>query len=180
VRHPSYDPACVSCRQNAGEVAVPGGVVYRDDLWLVRHSPPPYGLAGWMVIQPIRHLASPADFSDEEAAGFGPFLRHCLRVLGQVTGAVKLYTAALGESQPHVHVHLIPRYAVMPRGLKAWGVFDVHRLAAAGEIAVDPDEVARLVGAYRWALAADRPPSTGGGGRPGASGADRGEEGARR
>lgn len=157
MRASSYDPTCVSCRQNAGEADVPGGVAYRDDLWLVRHSPPPYGLAGWMVIQPMRHVPHPGEFTDGEAARFGPFLRHCLRVLQRVTGAPKMYVAAMGESIPHVHVHLVPRYAKMPLGLKAWGVFDVHRLAAKHEIVVDPGEVQRLVDAYRAALEQDPP-----------------------
>jgi diadenosine tetraphosphate (Ap4A) HIT family hydrolase len=167
-RDRSYEPTCVSCRQNAGEADVPGGVVYRDDLWLVRHSPPPYGLAGWMVIQPIRHVAHPGDFTDHEAAHFGPFLRHCLRTLQRVSGAEKMYVAAMGESIPHVHVHLVPRYATMPLGLKAWSVFDVHRLAAKREIVVDPQDVVRLVVGYRAALAQDSPPPTAPAAAPGA------------
>jgi hypothetical protein len=64
-----------------------------------------------------------------------------------------------GEALPHVHVRMVARYLEVPRGLKAWGVFDVHRLAAAGEITVGPREVSRLVEAYRAALAVDPPPA---------------------
>ena len=33
------------------------------------------------------------------------------------------YTAAMGESHPHFHAHMVPRYATMPRDAKAWSVF---------------------------------------------------------
>ena len=153
-----YDPGCRSCRQGRGEETPAHGVVYQDHLWLVRHSPPPYGLAGWMVVQPIRHVPSPGHFNDEEANRFGPFLRHCERTLQNVTGALKMYTATMGESVPHVHIHLVPRYAIMPADLVGWRTFEVHSKAAAGEIHIDAGEVQRIVAAYRAALVEEPPP----------------------
>ena len=41
MRHPSYDPACDVCHANAGEEPSPGGVIFANDLWFVRHTPPP-------------------------------------------------------------------------------------------------------------------------------------------
>lgn len=131
------------------------GVILKTDRWLVRHAPPPYGLAGWIVIQPIRHIASPEQFDDAEAGEFGAVLRRCQRVLREVTGAVRLYTAIMAENVPHMHIHLVPRYEQMPFGLKAWAVFDVHRLAEAGELVVEPAAVEDIVTRYRRALAED-------------------------
>jgi diadenosine tetraphosphate (Ap4A) HIT family hydrolase len=68
-----------------------------------------------------------------------------------------IYTAAMGESHPHFHAHLVPRYAVMPREAKAWSVFDLQRAAGAGEISIDRAEIARVSEAYRRALA-ETPP----------------------
>jgi diadenosine tetraphosphate (Ap4A) HIT family hydrolase len=135
-----------------------GDALYEDDLWLVRHADAPYGVAGWMLLLTKRHVAGPAHFDDEEARRFGGALRHFERVLEEVTGALRIYTAAMGESHPHFHAHMVPRYPVMPKDAKAWAVFDLQRAAAAGEIAVDEAQVNRINEAYRAVLRATPPP----------------------
>jgi diadenosine tetraphosphate (Ap4A) HIT family hydrolase len=106
-----------------------------------------------MMLISRRHVPGPAHFDDREAESFGPALRHFERVLEQVTGALRIYTVAMGESSPHFHAHMVPRYASMPREARAWAVFDLERAAKAGEIAVDAAEVRRIAEAYRRALA---------------------------
>jgi len=126
--------------------------LYEDDLWCVRHAEPA-GVPGWMLLISKRHVAGLAHFDDREAAAIGPALRHFERVLEQVTGALRIYTAAMGESSPHFHAHMVPRYATMPRDAKAWSVFDLQRAVGAGEVAIDRAEVGRISDAYRHALA---------------------------
>jgi diadenosine tetraphosphate (Ap4A) HIT family hydrolase len=128
------------------------GTLYADRLWQVRHIEPPWGVAGWMLLVARRHVAGPAHFDDDEARDFGPTLRRCELALERVTGALRIYTAALGELYPHFHAHMVPRYASMPKDARGWSVFDLQRAAAAGEVAVDPDEVARISTAYAEAL----------------------------
>jgi diadenosine tetraphosphate (Ap4A) HIT family hydrolase len=127
--------------------------LFEDDLWHVRPADDPPGVPGWMMLISRRHVPGPAHFDDREAESFGPALRHFERVLEQVTGALRIYTAAMGESSPHFHAHMVPRYASMPKDAKAWGVFDLQRAAKAGEITVDAAEVRRIAEAYRHALA---------------------------
>jgi len=157
VKHPTYTAGCAICEQNAGERPTPGGVVFENKLWLVRHAAPPYSVPGWMMLHSQRHVAGPAHFDDAEAANFGLALRHFERVLEQVTGAQRIYTLAMGESFPHFHAHMVPRYAEMPDGAKAFAVFDLPRRAAAGEVAADEREVERITLAYRRALEANPP-----------------------
>jgi diadenosine tetraphosphate (Ap4A) HIT family hydrolase len=146
----SSSPPCGICASLSGpERKAP---VFENDLWHVRHADPPYGVPGWMMLVSRRHVAGPAHFDDREAANFGLALRHFQRVLEEVTGALRIYTAAMGESYPHFHAHMVPRYQAMPKDAKAWSVFDLQRAAAAQEITVDTAEVARLVEAYRQAL----------------------------
>lgn len=132
--------------------------IWEDDLWHVRHLDPPHGLPGWMLLISKRHVQGPAHFNDDEARRFGPVLRHLEKVLEETTGALRIYTAALGESWPHFHAHMVPRYASMPKDAKAWGVFDLQRAAQAGEIAIDDAGAAKIIAAYRAALAASPPP----------------------
>lgn len=147
---------CAVCATLSG----PGRLepLYEDALWHVRAAPSPPGVPGWMMMVSRRHVAGPAHFNDEEARAFGLALRHFERVLERVTGALRVYTAAMGESAPHFHAHMVPRTAAMPGDAKGWGVFDLERAARAGEIAVDLAEAARVAAAYARALAESPPP----------------------
>jgi diadenosine tetraphosphate (Ap4A) HIT family hydrolase len=147
---------CGICTSIRGVAAKPA--LFENGLWYVRHMDPPYGVAGWMMLISQRHVAGPAHFDDREAASFGPTLRHLERVLEGITGALRIYTAALGESYPHLHAHMVPRYAHMPRDTKAFAVFDLLRAAHAGELVVDEREIARLSIDYAAALQANPPP----------------------
>lgn len=154
-KHPSFTATCGVCQSLYGDA--PAAPIYEDELWHVRHADPA-GVPGWMLLITKRHVGGPAHFDDAEARAFGPALRHFERVLETVTGALRIYTAAMGESHPHFHAHMVPRYAQMPRDAKAWSVFDLQRAVDAGEVAVDLAEVARVTEAYRRALAEAPPP----------------------
>ena len=158
MRHASHDPTCGICIQNAGEKPIAGGIIFENDLWLLRHASPPYGVAGWMTLQTQRHVGGPAHFNDAEAANFGLVLRHFEKLLEDVTGALRIYTVAMGESFPHFHGHMVPRYATMAKDAKAWAIFDLQRASIAGEITVDEAEVKRITLAYREALVKNPPP----------------------
>ncbi len=158
MKHESFDPTCGICKTNAGEVPIPGGVVFENELWLVRHLMPGRGVPGWMMVQSQRHVAGIATFNEAEATNFGPAFRHFEQLLEQVTGAQRIYTTAMGESFPHFHCHLVPRYAEMPKDAASWAVFDLFRASAEGEISVDAGEVSRLTDAYREALRNNPPP----------------------
>src|SRR5262245_43948841 len=123
-------PTCGICESLSGPKAVTP--LFENDLWHVRHMDAPYGVAGWMMLISKRHVGGPAYFNDREAANFGPALRHFEKTLEEVTGALRIYTAALGESHPHLHCHMVPRYA--NNDAKAWALFDQLRAAGAREV----------------------------------------------
>ncbi len=149
---------CGMCRSVHGESRNPAEIVFENELWHVRHLGAPYGVPGWMMLVTKSHTAGPWAFDDAQVASLGPTVRHLTKVLTEVTGALRIYTAWMGESWPHFHAHLVPRYAEMPKDAKAWGVFDLQRAAGAGEIAVDEAEVKRLTAAFKAALSAAPPP----------------------
>ena len=155
---PSYVEGCPVCALAAGETSVTHGEVYRDDLWMIWHPGPPYPVAGWMTMLTHQHVAGIAHFDDRHAARLGPDLRHFEKVLEEVTGALRIYTATMNESSPHFHLHMVPRYAEMPQDAKAWAVFNLQGAASRGEVNADETEVARIVAAYRAALASNPPP----------------------
>jgi diadenosine tetraphosphate (Ap4A) HIT family hydrolase len=136
-----------------------GAAVFENELWHVRPIDDPAGVPGWMMMVARRHVPGPAHFDAREIASFGPTWCYLQRVLLEVTGALRIYTAAMGESSPHFHGHLVPRYATMPRDAKGWGVFDLERAAKAGEVTHDPAEISRLKHAFAEALRQSPPPA---------------------
>lgn len=138
----------------AGGEGPPGGgpILWEDELWYVCHAAAPYGVAGWMTLYTKRHTPSPAYFDAAEAATFGERLSRLERVLGEVTGALRIYTASMNEGYEHFHCHMVPRYAQMPGNARTWGVFDLQRRSRAGEVTVDASEVEQLSERYRARL----------------------------
>ena len=160
MKHASNEESCPVCKANSGESPSPGGVVWENDLWFLRHAPPPYALAGWMMLHTQRHVQGPAHFTDEEASAFGPVLKHISRTLEVVTGTPRVYLVAFGESTPHMHAHLIPRYENLPAEQVAFGIADLNRSVANGTLPGVPESEALSVAAkLRDALKASPPPS---------------------
>ena len=150
------DASCGICSKLATSTLEP---VFENELWHVRPIDAPSGVPGWMMMVARRHVPGPAHFNAREVSSFGPTWCHLQRVLLEVTGALRIYTAAMGESSPHFHGHLVPRFASMPNDAKGWSVFDLERAAKAGEVAIDVPEVERVIGAFRSALGAAPPPA---------------------
>ena len=151
------DPNCGICAVSTGAREVPHGILYEDDLWVVRHSGPPYGVAGWLTLMTKRHCPEPASFNDAEARSFGPTLRHFEGVLREITGALRIYTAAMGESFPHFHGHMVPRYAQTPGDVKTWDIFLLTQNAARGEFTIDEAEVKRICEEFKTRVAGGVP-----------------------
>ena len=136
---------CAVCNFEHPARRSPELVAWEDDHWIVRHHMLPAPLAGWFMLVSRRHLGGPADLSDAEAAAFGPAMRRVSQAIKAVTGAPKVYAIAFGEGAPHLHVHLVPRYADRA-DLAAWKLADVYRAVERGELpAADPDLVRKQV-----------------------------------
>jgi diadenosine tetraphosphate (Ap4A) HIT family hydrolase len=149
--HASFEASCNICKK-IKDASTPA--VYENALWHVRPIDPPCAVPGWMLMITRRHVPGVAQFDEREAASFGPTMRHLQKILLEVTGALRIYVAAMGESSPHFHAHLVPRYASMPRDAKGFAVFDLQRAAAAGEVQSNGNELARVTQAYANALSA--------------------------
>lgn len=150
MKHPTFDAGCAVCRGNAGEAEV----LFENELWLVR---PGAGVPGWMTVQAQRHVPGIAYFNDVEVANFGPAFRHFEKLLEDVTGALRIYTCAMGESSPHFHCHIVPRYEKMHDNASGFDVFGLLR-ASPERKAAEAAETERLKAAYKQALADSPPP----------------------
>ncbi|MCU1676123.1 MAG: Histidine triad protein, partial [Frankiales bacterium] len=68
-----------------------------------------------LVVWRGRHVVEPTQLADEEAAIYGREVLAVGRALEDVFAPVKLNYNLLGNSVPHLHTHIIPRYADDPR-----------------------------------------------------------------
>jgi diadenosine tetraphosphate (Ap4A) HIT family hydrolase len=68
-----------------------------------------------IVVWRGRHVAEPTELDEREAAQYWSELLHVGRALEQVLEPVKLNYDLLGNSLPHLHTHVIPRYADDPK-----------------------------------------------------------------
>jgi diadenosine tetraphosphate (Ap4A) HIT family hydrolase len=102
---------------------------------------------GWVFLVLKRHAVELYDLEAVERAGLVEDLSRVARALHRVYRPVKMNYELLGNLEPHIHWHLVPRLPEdpEPRG-PVWRV--VHDPAA-----LPPAEAARRIGQIRDALA---------------------------
>ncbi|MBI2845016.1 MAG: HIT family protein [Chloroflexi bacterium] len=115
---------CFVCRKQLGEIAIPGGAIYKDELVYAGHVQILEGNStaylGYLMVEPQRHIPGLGDLNDEEAQALGRLVARLSRALKSTERAEHVYAFVLGHHVPHLHIHLVPRYPGAPR--KYWGV----------------------------------------------------------
>lgn len=106
---------CPSCAEGRPDESA-GGVRYFEgdvvDAYLVR-ADIQRGLS--IVVWRGRHVVEPTELSNDEAAMYGREVLIVGRALEDAFSPVKLNYNVLGNSVPHLHTHVVPRYADDPR-----------------------------------------------------------------
>lgn len=129
---------CELIERRSADEAPCWDAIQRTPCWDVVHA---YGtsIEGWLVLVVRRHIASVAELTDSEAAELGPLIRDVSAALRLVVGCQKTYVAQFAEdpAHPHVHVHVIPRYADQPADLRGPRVFS--QLGVPGQLAVSEE-----------------------------------------
>lgn len=141
--------SCLGCDVNAGKIPTPGGLLHRDDLWVVDHiiglkPDDPIPLKGFLIICPVRHVEHIHLLTDEEQLNFGLLLADVTNALAHVMRPEKIHVCSFGEEVGHVHWYVIPRLAGMPKsGLRLLHeIFVAKNLGCSSE---DATEVALKV-----------------------------------
>ena len=114
---------CLICRKHRGELQVPGGAVYEDDLIYAGHSAIPEGggeaYLGTLFVEPKRHIPGLAELTEDEAQRSGVLVTRLSRALKESEGAEHIYLFVMGHHVPHLHIWVVPRYPGTPR--EYWG-----------------------------------------------------------
>ena len=118
--------SCFVCDKHRGQVHVPGGAIYEDDLVYIGHrgfGDQP-GCLGYIMIDSKRHAEGLGALTDEEAGAVGEWANRVSRALRERQGVDHVYAFVHGDHVPHFHLHVVPRYADTPEAYR-------HPLAAA-------------------------------------------------
>lgn len=143
----NHDPDCKACRAN--QRSDDGNVVWRNDLWVLRHTKPPYAELGWMTLHSEAHVVSLPSLSAHALADLGPVIGRISTAIIAATGALRVYVASMTETTPHFHAHLVPRYDGGPKG---WQTFKLKEQAAIAHRDIAEAEVARVIAEVRQSL----------------------------
>lgn len=103
-----------------------------------------------VVVWRGRHVAEPTQLTADEAAGFWTELLQVGRALEGHFAPVKLNYELLGNSLPHLHAHVIPRYADDPKpGWPFQFPTEPHDARAGDELRSDVVSLSALVSENR-------------------------------
>ena len=105
---------CLACDVLTGRIEAPGGVIYKDDHWVVDHSVSPVLLRGFLIIKPKRHCEQIAELTIEEMESLGPIISRTANALTRALHPEKIYVSSFGEFVRHIHFYVIPRTHDMP------------------------------------------------------------------
>ncbi len=115
---------CFVCRKHRGEIDVPGGPIYEDDLLYAGHAlnleQPDSTYLGYLIVEPKRHAPGLADLTDSEAQAIGLLVTRLCRALKACQKPDLIYEFVLGHHVPHLHIHLVPCYPGTPH--EYWGM----------------------------------------------------------
>jgi diadenosine tetraphosphate (Ap4A) HIT family hydrolase len=65
---------------------------------------------GYCVVISTRHVAEPYELPEHEGEAFFADVLRAGKAVQQALGSIKMNYLMLGNEQPHLHCHLIPRY----------------------------------------------------------------------
>lgn len=117
---------CFICQKHSGNIQTAGTAIYEDDILYVGHidqaGKPSY--LGHIMIDLKRHVPTLGDMTVEEAQAFGVMMAKVSKALMESEKAEHVYSLVSGNSVPHLHMHLVPRYPNTPQ--QYWGPLDVY------------------------------------------------------
>lgn len=117
---------CFICNKHRGTIKTAGTTIYEDEYVYVGHidknGKPNY--LGHIMIDLKRHIPTLAEMTMEEAKAFGVIMSRVSRALKESEKAEHIYALVSGNSVPHLHLHLVPRYPNTPE--EFWGPMAVY------------------------------------------------------
>ena len=103
----AHEPACALCRGAAADAELGCVAVWEDELWRCKAALQT-GVAGYLFLEPRRHVRHIADLDGPEAVTFGIVLTRVARAIRDAAGAERVHVHVYGGALGHLHVHVEP------------------------------------------------------------------------
>ncbi len=101
---------CIACKEGRRD-EIPNGRRVFAGRWLDAYLNRDVAARGYtLVFWRGRHAADPTDLTEEEWFGFSGEVRRVSLGIERLYGPAKLNYLTLGNSLPHLHTHIVPRY----------------------------------------------------------------------
>lgn len=132
---------CKACLANT-RLAHDSHLVWHNELWVLRHTKPPYAVLGWMTLHSRRHASAFMQMTTAELSDLGPTIAKISEAIIDATGALRVYIASMTETMPHFHAHLVPHYEGGPKG---WETFKLKDLAKVSPPDISDEAVKEVI-----------------------------------
>ena len=137
------EAGCPICRRGTPRDAL----VRLEASWVEMPEVAP--MRGYACIVARRHVVELHDFTDQEAIALVRDVRRVTRAVTSVVRPVKLNVEQHGNTIPHLHLHVFPRYRGDPfEGRPIDPRAATHAVYAPGELAIVRDAVVRALGEH--------------------------------
>lgn len=113
---------CLLCEM---EMAAPGAVVFRDELWAAEVAPG-YEVPGWFFLRVRRHAELLTGLDDAELSALGRRARDLVAAVTEATGAPATYLLHFGENYRHFHALIAARGADIPVGQRGGNILGLR------------------------------------------------------
>ncbi|MBE1554206.1 HIT domain-containing protein [Sporosarcina limicola] len=114
------------CNKHVESIKTDGITIFEDDFVYVGHidnneNP---GYLGHLMIDLKRHVPTLGDMTLNEAKAFGCIMARVSKALMISEKAEHIYSFVSGNTVPHLHMHVVPRYPDTPK--QFWGPMSVR------------------------------------------------------
>lgn len=88
------------------------------EFWCLREAPEEKNCKGYLYVECKRHVESYHELSNEEWNELSKAIQYGYEWINKNFHPEKIYFVSIAEKVPHLHIHLIPRYANDSKGLE--------------------------------------------------------------
>ncbi|XEC95264.1 HIT family protein [Paenibacillus tarimensis] len=99
---------CIICQKHRNESK---DLLFQGEHWKIYYGPYESQVAGYMYLEPDRHIENWSEFSTIELNEMTLLIQRSENILLELLKVERLYVVTISEAVRHLHLHLIPRLA---------------------------------------------------------------------